>query len=61
MIDEHFDRSYQSGRAALNGGIDRGLGRLGRSIGAGLDALNRAQFDAPWRRQRDTGKDIGCA
>lgn len=59
MIDDHFDRSYQSGRAALNDGIDQGLGRLGRSIATGLGALNRLQFDAPWRGKRSTGKGIG--
>ena len=58
MIDEHFDRTYQSGRAALNDGIARGLGRLGRSIGVGLAAMHRLQFSAPWEsgsRRNDAG------
>ena len=58
MIDEIFDRSYQSGRADLNGGIDRGLERLARSVATALEALHRIQFDAPWKKP---AKDGRCA
>ena len=51
MIDEHFDRGYQSGRTALNDGLDRGIARLTHSIAVGLEALNRIEFDAPWRHK----------
>lgn len=54
MIDEIFDRTYQSGRAELNAGIDRGIARLVRSIGPALDALYRIQFDAPWKKPLKT-------
>ena len=56
MMDEIFDRTYQAGRADLNAGLDRGFRRLGATIGKGLDALHRAEWSAPWRRDpRDVG------
>ena len=58
MVDEIFDRQFQAGRADLFDGIDRGLARLAKSIAAGLAALHRIQFDAPWASERSDG---GCA
>ena len=49
MIDEIFDRTYQSGRAQLNAGIDRGFARLAEAIGGGLRALHRLEWSAPWK------------
>ena len=60
MVDEIFDRGYQSGRAALNEGIDRGFARVGRSLMAGFEVLNRIQFAAPWARDKRRS-DVGCA
>ena len=60
MVDELFDRSYQSGRAALNDGLVRGLARSGRSLMAAFAALNRIQFAAPWAREA-ARRDVGCA
>lgn len=60
MIDEIFDRNYQSGRAALNDGIDRGLARLAASLAEGWTALNRIQFAAPWAAEAPR-KDGRCA
>lgn len=51
MIDEIFDRTYQSGRAELNAGIDRGIKRIARTAGAAFDALYRIQFAAPWNKR----------
>ena len=51
MRDEIFDRSYQSGRAELNAGIERGLERIARSAGAAFDSLHRIQFAAPWNKR----------
>ena len=58
MQDEIFDRTYQAGRAELNSGIDRGLSRLGASIGKSLQALHRIEWSAPWNRR---SKDVGHA
>lgn len=60
MVDEIFDRSYQSGRAGLNAGIDRGLGQASRFVLRGFEVLNRIQFAAPWARG-SAAKDAHCA
>lgn len=60
MVDEIFDRGYQSGRAELNAGIERGSAALARSLMAGFERLNRIQFAAPWARAAP-GRDVGCA
>lgn len=52
MMDQHFDRQYQSGRAALNDGIDTLAARLVRETRAVFDALHRIQFSAPWTDPR---------
>jgi hypothetical protein len=52
MVDEIFDRQYQSGRADLHAGLDRAFAALGRSIIGGFEALNRIQFAAPWASAR---------
>ena len=48
MMDEIFDRTYQSGRAELNAGIDRAVHKVARSLGASLKALHRIEWSAPW-------------
>ena len=48
MMDEIFDRNYQSGRAHLNAGIDRALARVARSIAASFKALHRVEWSSPW-------------
>lgn len=51
MIDEIFDRTYQSGRASLNDGIDRGLSHLARTLGDSFRVLHRIEWSAPWQRE----------
>jgi len=48
MIDQIFDRTYQSGRAQLNAAMSRGLARLGRIVGDSFAVLNRIEYSAPW-------------
>lgn len=48
MIDEIYDRHYQSGRDQLNAAITTGLTRLGRSVGIAFAVLNRIEYEAPW-------------
>jgi hypothetical protein len=50
MVDEIFDRSYQSGRAELNAGLDRAFSRIGGTIGKSLKVLHRIEWSAPWAR-----------
>ena len=58
MNDEIFDRIYQSGRAELNDGIDRVIGRIGRFVGDAFQAAHRIQFDAPWLKRTRNRKWI---
>ena len=62
MVDEMFDRNYQSGRAELNAGIDSGVASFVAAIRSGFETLHRIQWDAPWtgkaqrpRRKHRTG------
>ncbi len=57
MIDEIFDRQYQSGRKELHDGIDRLIQRAGRALAATFEAMHRVQFAAPWAKN----KRPGCA
>ena len=52
MIDEIFDRSYQSGRAGLNAGLDSLFRHFGNALGNAFRVLNRIEYDAPWRAPR---------
>lgn len=58
MMDEIFDRTYQSGRAQLNDGIDTLADRLSKTVLGAFCALHRVQFDAPWSKR---GRGPGCA
>lgn len=48
MMDQHFDRQYQAGRAELHAGIDALAHRLWREASAVFRAIHRIQFSAPW-------------
>lgn len=52
MMDEIFDRNYQSGRAEFNAGIDRALARLTKAVGDTFRSIHRVQFSAPWNQRR---------
>lgn len=58
MIDEIFDRTYQSGRAELNAGLDRLFSRAARNTANVFRVLHRIEFQAPWQESRNTP---GCA
>jgi len=48
MIDEIFDRGYQSGRAQLNASLADGIVRLTGSVMNAFNVLNRIEYQAPW-------------
>lgn len=48
MVDELFDRSYQHGRASMNGNIHSGVSRLARAFGDSFRVLHRIEWSAPW-------------
>ena len=60
MVDEIFDRSYQSGRAGLHASMDRAFAGFGHSLVSGFRVLNRIQFAAPWDKKARR-PEIGCA
>ena len=51
MQDEIFDRTYQSGRAELNAGLDRAFAKIGRALGDSFEVLHRIEWSAPWQRE----------
>ncbi len=51
MIDQLFDRTYRSGRADLNAGIDRLVGRFAKAAGNAFRVLNRIEYNAPWQER----------
>jgi len=57
MIDEIYDRDYQTGRDQLNATIIAGLTRLAHSIGNAFAVLNRIEYDAPWKAK---AKRVRC-
>jgi hypothetical protein len=52
MIDEIFDRTYQSGRAQLNAGLALIFREIGNAAGNAFHVLNRIEYDAPWLARR---------
>ena len=58
MIDEIFDRTYQQGRAHLNGGLDRLVSRIGRATLNAFEVLTRIEYKAPWLER---SRKAGCA
>ena len=62
MMDEIFDRQYQSGRNELNAGLDRAFGTVGREFRRTFQLFHDIQWSAPWlRKPATTSKDVGCA
>ena len=59
MIDEIFDRQYQSGRNELNAGLDRLFTTIGREVGKSLAAVHRFEWNAPWARNVTPSKAVG--
>jgi hypothetical protein len=56
MIDEIFDRHYQSGRSELNAALAGAFSRLGNAVGNAFGVLNRIEYSAPWTSPRKTAR-----
>jgi hypothetical protein len=48
MVDEIFDRHYQTARSDLNATLIHAFGGLGRAAGDAFKVLNRIEYQAPW-------------
>ena len=51
MTDEMFDRTYQSGREAMNNGIDEAVRLFLLNMRHSFKRLNALRWQAPWDRQ----------
>jgi hypothetical protein len=54
MIDEIFDRNYQSGRAELNASLGKLFAGIGKGIANSFKVLNRIEYNAPWLERKRT-------
>jgi hypothetical protein len=48
MVDELFDRAYRANRNELNAALTTGFTKIGHQTMAAFEALNRANWSAPW-------------
>ena len=48
MVDELYDRTYQSARADLNDGLRALFSHVRRAVGDILKVLHRIEWSAPW-------------
>ena len=55
MIDELFDRTYQTGRDDLNAGMANAVLGLAAAVRNAFVVLNRIEYQAPWTSRR-TGR-----
>jgi len=52
MIDEIFDRAYQSRRGELNSALGLLFSHAGKTVADAFRALNRIEYSAPWLERR---------
>lgn len=52
MIDEIFDRTYQTGRADLNAGVGLVFREVATAATNAFQVLNRIEYEAPWLARR---------
>jgi hypothetical protein len=52
MIDEIFDRHYQTARTHLNASLGEGLSRFGKAVSNAFEVLNRIEYSEPWKATR---------
>jgi len=48
MVDELFDRAYRQNRSEMNAALTAGFAKIARQALAAFEALNRANWNAPW-------------
>ena len=52
MIDEIFDRGYQTARGDLNASVADALSGIGHTIGDSLKVLHHIEWSAPWAQPK---------
>jgi hypothetical protein len=58
MVDEIFDRGYQAARTQLNASVAKAFGELSQTIGDGLRALHRLDWNAPWAAPKKPARRV---
>jgi hypothetical protein len=48
MVDEIYDRGFQTGRAELNQGISALAAKVRNAVAPSLSAIYHFEWDAPW-------------
>ena len=56
MMDEHFDRNYQAGRAELNVGLASLFDGIAHTLSDSFRTLHRIEWNAPWNAADKTRK-----
>jgi hypothetical protein len=60
MRDDFLSGDWAANRHRLNADIDKLARRVATAIGDTFGALNRQQFDAPWKRRWRQVRISGC-
>ena len=58
MVDEIFDRNYQSARADLNDGLRVLFSGIRRAVGDSLKVLHRIEWSAPWEAPKKPARRV---
>ena len=58
MVDEIFDRNYQSARADLNDGLRVLFSGVRRAVGDSLKVLHRIEWSAPWEAPKKPARRV---
>jgi len=58
MVDEIFDRTYQSARGDLNHGLRTIVSGFGQAIGNSLKVLHRIEWSAPWEAPQKPARRV---
>jgi len=58
MVDELYDRTYQSARADLNDGLRALFSGLGHTISDSLTVLHRIEWSAPWAAPKKPARRV---
>ncbi len=48
MVDEIFDRQYQSSRKQLHASMSNALDHLSQTISSAFEVLVKIEYEAPW-------------
>jgi hypothetical protein len=56
MVDEMFDRTYQSGRSDLNDALRAIFWAIAHTVGDSMEVLHRIEWSAPWTDPKELAR-----